>query len=117
MNYNNYQYKNKHHYNNYKTQGKITAKANGVVNNTYDNDQHPEHPVRNFFFCVFCLVFSLSFSYLWVWELFEYEYAEHAIVAAVLIVVVAVLSGIISFKNSHSNYFAHRRNRKNRYYR
>jgi hypothetical protein len=28
-----------------------------------------------------------------------------------------VIGGIVSFKNSHHNYFAHRKSRKNRHYR
>ena len=84
---------------------------------SYNNEQHPEHPVRNAFFCIYCFFFSLSFSYLWVWKMFEFEYTWLAMLLAVLILVGALIGGIFSFKKSHTGYFAHRRSRKNRYYR
>ena len=118
MNYNNYKYDNsKRYYNNCKTQSKSRVYNNYVSNSTHDNDKHPEHPVRNVLFCIYCFFFSLAFSYLWVWKMFEFEYTWLAILIAALIIVGAVLGGIVSFKNSHSNYFAYRRNHKNRYYR
>ena len=119
MNYNHYKYNSnsKRYYNNYKTQSNFKPHGNYVSNNAHDNDQHPKHPVRNVFFCIYCFFFSISFSYLWVWKMFEFEYTWLTILIAALIIVGAVIGGIVSFKNSHSNYFAHRRNRKNRYYR
>jgi hypothetical protein len=86
-------------------------------NQNYNNEQHPEHPIRNVFFCIYCFFFSLAFSYLWVWKMFESEYTWLAVLIAALIIAGAVIGGIMSFKNSHHNYFAHRRNRKNRHYR
>ena len=119
MNYNNYKYNSnsKRYYNNYKTQSNFKPHGNYVSNNAYDNDQHPKHPVRNVFFCIYCFFFSLSFCYLWVWKIFEFEYTWLAMLLAVLILVGALIGGFFSFKNSHSGYFAYRRNRKNRYYR
>ena len=86
-------------------------------NQNYNNEHHPEHPVRNVFFCIYCFFFSLSFSYLWVWKMFEFEYTWLAMLLAVLILVGALIGGIFSFQNSHSGYFAYKRNRKKRYYR
>jgi hypothetical protein len=48
--------------------------------------------------------------------MFEFEYTWFAILIAAFIIVGAVIGGIVSLKNSHSNYFTHRKNRKNRYY-
>ena len=86
-------------------------------NQNYNNEQHPEHPVRNVFFCIYCFFLSISFSYLWVWQLFEFEYTWLAISIASLIIAGAVIGVIISFAKSHRSYFAYRRNRKNRHYR
>ncbi|MBE6577811.1 MAG: hypothetical protein E7653_06710 [Ruminococcaceae bacterium] len=85
--------------------------------NISKEQQHPEHPIRNIFFSIFCFFFSLAFSYLWIWYMFDFERTWLMILIAALILLGAVISGIISFKNSHSNFFAYRRNRKNRYYR
>ena len=82
-----------------------------------NHEQHPEHPVRNVFFCIFCFFCSMSFNYLWVWEQFEFEDAWIALLIAVLILISALFGTIVSFKKSHSGYFAHRRSRKNNYYR
>ena len=112
MNYRNYKY-----YNSRKAQKNFKSYGISVGNNTHDNDQHPKHPVRNIFFCIYCFFFSLSLSYLWTWKMFEFEYTWLAILIAALIIAGAVIGGVVSFKNSHSNYFAHRRNRNNRYYR
>ena len=86
-------------------------------NQNYNNEQHPEHPARNVFFCIYCFFFSISFSYLWVWQLFEFDYTWLAILIASLIIAGAVIGVIISFTKSHRNYFAYRKKRKNRYYR
>ena len=86
-------------------------------NQNYNNEQHPEHPVRNVFFCIYCFFFSLAFSYLWLWQLFDFDYSWLAILIASLIIAGAVIGVIVSFAKSHRNYFAYRRNRKNRYYR
>lgn len=86
-------------------------------NQNYNNEQHPEHPARNVFFCIYCFFFSISFSYLWVWQLFEFDYTWLAILIASLIMAGAVIGVIVSFTKSHRNYFAYRKKRKNRYYR
>ncbi len=118
MNYNNYKYNNsKRYYNDYKSQGDFKSHSRYVGNNTRDSDQHPEHPVRSVFFCIYCFFFSLSFSYLWIWKMFEFEYTWLAMLIATLIIAGAVIGGIVSFNNSHHNYFAHRKSRKNRHYR
>ena len=119
MNYNHHKYNSnsKHYYNNYKTQNNFNTHGNYVGNNAQDNDQHPEHPARNIFFCIYCFFFSLSFSYLWTWKMFEFECTWLAILIAALIIAGAVIGGIVSFKKSHRKYFAYRRNRKNIYHR
>ena len=86
-------------------------------NQNYNNEQHPEHPARNVFFCIYCFFFSISFSYLWVWQLFEFDYTWLAILIASLIMAGAVIGVIVSFTKSHRNYFAYRKKRKNSYYR
>ena len=86
-------------------------------NQNYNNEQHPEHPERNVFFCIYCFFFSISFSYLWVWQLVEIDYTWLAILIASLIIAGAVIGVIVSFTKSHRNYFAYRKKRKNRYYR
>ena len=65
-------------------------------NQNYNNEQHPEHPARNVFFCIYCFFFSISFSYLWVWQLFEFDYTWLAILIASLIMAGAVIGVIIS---------------------
>ena len=76
---------------------------------TYNNTQHSKHPVRNLLFSIFCFFLSGAFSYLWVWNLFEFEYSWVAIVIAVVILSAAILGVIISFKNSHKGYFAYKK--------
>ena len=88
------------------------------MNYQYHNEQaHPEHPVRNVLFSILCVIFSLAFSYLWLWPLFEFEYTWLAITIAALTLLGALIGGIVSFKRSHRAYFAHRRSRKTRRYR
>ena len=86
-------------------------------NQNYNNEQHPEHPVRNVFFCIYCFFFSLAFSYLWVCPLFQFEYAWLTILVASLILVGSIAGAVISFKRSHNSYFVHRKLIKYKRYR
>ena len=78
----------------------------------HNRNDHPQHPVRDAFYCVWCFFFSLAFSYLWVHGLFDFEYASHALAVAVLILVAALIGAIVSFRKNYTNYFRYRRNLK-----
>ena len=80
-------------------------------NINHNKEQHPEHPVRNVLFCICCLFFSLAFSYVWVWELIEFEYTTLALALAATILLATMISLIVSFKKSHSRFFAYKRAR------
>ena len=80
------------------------------MNHTANN--HPQHPVRDAFYCVWCFFFALAFNHLWVCSLFEFEYEGLAFLIAVLILVAALIGATVSFKKSHGNYFRYRRNLK-----
>ena len=108
MNYTNYKYKD-----NYK-QTHDSYKKSGY--SAQESDQHPEHPVRNVFFCIYCFFFSLAFSFLWIWELLEFEYDRIAVLIASVIIAAAVVGVVVSFVKSHHAYLAYRRIRKNRRY-
>lgn len=116
MNYSKYKYNNSKRYNNYNSKSNFKSHG-GYADNTREDDQHPEHPVRDALFCVCSFLFSLSFSYLWIYDLLEFEYTWLAVLIAALIISCAVIAGITTFKNSHRQYFAHRKIRKNRHYR
>ena len=82
-----------------------------------EESSHPEHPVRNVFFGIFSTFFVLAFNYLWVRQLFRFSYTWLLISIAATILTIALIGAVVSFKRSHANYFAHRRNckRKMRY--
>ena len=65
----------------------------------------------------FAVLSNFLWSYLWIWKMFEFEYTWLSMLIATLIIAGAVIGGIVSFNNSHHNYFAHRKSRKNRHYR
>ena len=74
-------------------------------NNNYytkDNSTHPEHPVRNVFFAIFCFFFSLSFNYLWVCDIIDFEYSEWAIPIAIVVLVASVIGCFFSWNRIRS---------------
>ena len=118
------------YYNNNRTSYNRTNSYNS--RNSYNNyEKHPEHPIRNAFFCVFCVFFTFAFNYLWVCQLIDFDYTDHAIAISVVILICAVFGGVCSFVKSHKSYFlqrkrnkrvrnkhaAYRKRLKNRYYR
>ena len=84
-------------------------------NQNFNNEKHTEHPVRNVLFAICCVFATIAFNYLWVYKLFEFEYTWLTILIAVLILIFSLIGVIISFTNSHSSYFKHRRKHKNKH--
>ncbi len=82
------------------------------MNNNYNT--HPEHPKRNVWFAICCFFFAISFNLFWLWPVldFDFDYSWIVIHVAGLILFAGVVGLMLSFKNSHSNYFRYRKNRK-----
>ena len=83
-------------------------------NNYYHASTHPEHPVRNVFHCIYCTIFSLAFSYLWLCTELDFLFSREGIIVSVLILLGALLGGFFSFKRSHKSYLAHKKKQKRR---
>ena len=84
-------------------------------NQNFNNEKHTEHPVRNVLFAICCVFATIAFNYLWVYKLFEFEYTSHAIFLSSMVLTSSLMGVIISFINSHSSYFKHRRKHKNKH--
>ena len=97
---------NPHYKNHFKKQTKQQYQS---FHRTQKTSAHPEHPVRNFFFSVFCVFFSLAASFLWICPLISHEYLWIGITAASTIVALAILGMIISFKRSHNSFFKYKK--------
>ena len=86
-------------------------------NQNHNHEQHPTHPVRNVFYCICCFFFSLAFSYLWVWQVLDFEDTRRYVLIAALILVGALIGLALSFRRSHRIYFRQRKLHKLKYHR
>ena len=86
-----------------------------MYNNNYHHaSTHPEHPVRNVFYCIYCTLFALSFNYLWLSRVLGFLRVREAVIVALLILGGALLGSFFSFKRSHKHFLAYKKKQKRR---